>query len=128
MMYELRYSRGAGTKSQIVNNPSFELIDYLIDELFPVINYYIVLSTDEKVDDCDCIQTVFRLVGEHDIEYQVELLFKHEVGRSFYRKYTTDRSEVKGFFRLFLMEIIPDLKEWDNVTEEVEATLHKRKK
>ena len=120
MSYTLRYKRGVGANEQTEYNPSPEIIDFVIDELLPGMDYYIVLSSDERVKNCDCVQTVIKKEDDKPIiEFMVEAHFKTDDGFIYYRKYISEINEVKRLFRMFALEVIPDMNDWDDVTEEV---------
>jgi hypothetical protein len=128
MGYKLRYKLGVGAVEQITSNPSPETIDSVIDELLPPMDHYIVLSSDERVKNCDCIQTVIKDKDDKPtIEYMVEVCFKNDEGFAFYRKYIGEINEVKRLFRMFALEVIPDIHGWDDVTEDVKKSIEKHK-
>ena len=129
MKYTLRYKRGAATNEQTEHNPSPEIIDFVIGELLPGVDHYIVLSSDKPVKNCDCVQTIIKGGDDKPVfEFLVEALLT--TGDSFicHRIYINEIDEVKRLFRMFALGVIPDICDWDDVTEDVKRSIEKHKK
>ena len=127
MEYFLRYKRGAGANEQTVSNPSPEMIDFIISELIPGKDYYIVLSSKPHIKNCDCVQTVIKWDDKPVVEYLVEAHFKVDGDFIYYRKYFPDIDEVKKMFRMFALGVIPAVDSWDDVTEEIKEIVRLKK-
>ena len=106
------------------HDPSPEMIDSAIDELLPVKNDFVVLVSKERVENCDFIQTTIRKDDcDTELTYQVEVRFQYtkEYPGDFkqHKLYTTDLDYVKKMFRMFALEVIPDVTGWIDITEEL---------
>jgi len=127
MEYTLRYKRGVGVSEQNIKNPSPEMIELVLDELLPSLDYYIVLNSKPMVNNCDCLQTVIKWDDKPIIEFMVEVHFKVDGDFIYYRRYFSSIDEVKKMFRMFALGIIPDVVGWDDVTEEVKEAVRQNK-
>jgi len=123
MDYTLRYKRGVGAEEQNVKNPSPEIIELVINELLPAIDYYIVFISDQRINGYDCIQTVIIDDDKPVIEFMVEVHYKTDTDFIYYRKFFTDKYEVMKMFRMFAFGIIPDISDWEDVTEKVTRSI-----
>ena len=127
MGYTLRYKHGVGANEQTEYNPSPEIIDSVINELLPGRDYYIVLSSDERVKNCDCVQTVIKWDDKPVVEYMIEVHFIKDGDFIYYRKYYSDAGAVKKMFRMFALGVIPAVDGWDDVTEEIKEIVRQKK-
>jgi len=127
LVYTLRYKRGIGAAQQSVIDPSPETIDFVLDEMLPGVDCFIVLYTNKKIENCCCIQSMIKKDNKPFIEYMVEVHFKSNGEYTFYRKYFLSVDEVKKMFRMFALGIIPVVDDWDDVTDEVNKIMKRQK-
>ena len=103
-------------------NPTPEEIEWAIDKLIPVLYHFVILLSDDKLNNY--MQTVATSGGlETEIEYLVEIRFEYgeKIGESFKQlQYTTSNTdELKKMFRMYALDIIPNLASWKDVTEKI---------
>ncbi|MCL1988482.1 MAG: hypothetical protein FWG64_11025 [Firmicutes bacterium] len=124
MNFTLKTCLGGKTTETV--NPSPEKIDYSIGCLLPMESYFAIIETDERLYDCEYMQT---LITYHDttaeIRYLLEICFDNYEKRTWYRTYTTDVEWLKQQFRMFALEILPDISMWEDCTERVLAAIEK---
>jgi hypothetical protein len=122
MDYKLIKNSGIGRYN--VFNPSPEEIEQFIDELIPVKYHFVILSSENKLNDY--IQTLAESDGsEKEIKYLVEIHFEYgsKLGEDFkhYQYSTTNLSELKKMFRMYALDVLPDITEWKDITADIVA-------
>jgi hypothetical protein len=128
MSFTLKYSRGKSVKAQEVTDPSPEEIEQALDELLAALDYYVILEPSSPISNVAYIQTVIKVDDKPIVEYLVELSMETDDGSVWYRKYIEDANEVKKLFRMFALEVTPDITGWEDVTEDVKAQIEKWRK
>ena len=123
--FDLKVCRGG--KIETITNPSPEMIEQTIDDLIPVRDHFVILESTPQLNDCVWIQTIIEWDDKPLINYSVEAHFKHGKKLAYYRRFTTDAEWLKKLFRMFALEVIPDIEGWEDVTNEVIAAIKKSK-
>lgn len=107
-----------------IQDPSPEEIDKAVDDMLPVEPNYLILETDEPVDNCEFVQTA--IVWEDDDLDIPELSFDFEVHFSDgdpYRQYgklTNDPEFVKRTMRMFALGVNPEIDDsWKDITQNI---------
>jgi hypothetical protein len=131
MGYRLSTLSGKGSGWNVIADPSPEEIERAIDELLPLKDFFVILTSEYKLNEF--IQTRATDKGvETEIEYVIEIHFEYgsKLGEVFkhYQKYTTDIVELKKMFRMFALGELPDITGWKDITAEMIADREKKKK
>ena len=107
-----------------IEDPSPEDIDKAVDDMLPVEPNYLILETDEPIDNCEFVQTA--IVWEDDDTDIPELSFDFEVHFSDgdpYRQYgklTNDPEFVKRTMRMFALGVNPEIDDsWKDITQNI---------
>jgi len=122
MGFILTYHKGKSAYSQKLFDPSPEMIEQAIDELLPALDYYVILDSDPPINDYTFIQTVVDDDKDSDepiLKYMIEVQIKNGDSWIQYRKFIEDADVVKKMFRMFALEVFPDVSDWDDVTAEI---------
>ena len=106
-------------EKETIKNPSPEEIETAIDNLIPVIYRFVILKSEEPVQNCIFIQTLIVRNKAPELKYTVEVRFQYEDSFKQLQQYTTDVNELKKMFRMFALGIIPDTADWNDITEEL---------
>lgn len=107
-----------------IQDPSPEDIDKAVDDMLPVEPNYLILETDEPIDNCEFVQTA--IVWEDDDTDIPELNFDFEVHFSDgdpYRQYgklTNEPEFVKRTMRMFALGVNPKIDgSWKDITQNI---------
>ena len=121
MSFALLYGRGKNVGRQTLTDPSPEMIEEAINELLPALDYFVVLESNPPIKNIAYVQTAIKNDNNDkpEIMYIIEVNEKTDDSFIQYRRYAEDANEVKKLFRMFALGIIPDISEWENVTEEI---------
>jgi len=78
MEYEYCLAINTGDDARKLYDPSPEEIDIAINELLPVNYHFVILSSQERVGNCDFIQTTISGDGcDTKLNYYVEVRFQY---------------------------------------------------
>jgi len=138
MGYRMHFCFGENGK---IEDPTPEDIDRVIDELRPIKNNFVVLVSDPRIENCECIQTLIEqsndsngVFQDDEIVYLVEVQFKYSKNKRIekgkfnqYAFHTSDVEKVKRMFRMFSLGVIPDVTGWKDITEVMNELIDKRK-
>jgi hypothetical protein len=118
--YTLTVLTGPGT-SRLIPDPPPEAIDWAIDAMLPVDDYFVILDTENPVERCAFVQTMLvEMDTAAEIKYMTEARFEYgeEYGENFkqYRLFSGDSEKVKTMFRLFALGKVPDISNWEDIT------------
>ena len=125
-------------ESRNIENPSPEDIDFTLDELRPMKNNFVILASDPRIENCDCIQTLIErntdpdgVFKDDEIVYLVEVqfIYSKEFEKGKFNQYafqTANVKQVKKMFRMFALGVVPDISSWKDITEEITAIIDKK--
>ncbi|MCL2099090.1 MAG: hypothetical protein FWH24_01460 [Oscillospiraceae bacterium] len=113
---------------EVIKNPSPEAIEQAIDGIIPAAFHFVILEANSRLNGCGCIQTIIKWDDKPQIDYMVEAHFKADGKFTYYRHYTTDADWLKKLFRLFALDIIPDVEGWEDATADVLRQIEKSRK
>jgi len=112
-----------------IENPSPEQIERALDDLIPAKYHFVILVSEEPVQNCAFVQTIMTQGNAPEIKYLFEIQFKYDDTRfKQYEYYTTNVNELKKMFRMFALGILPDITGWKDITEEVLEEIAEQKK
>ena len=107
-----------------IKNPSPEQIERALDDLIPAKDHFVILVSEEPVQNCAFIQTTicWSVDTETGYYYYVDTRFNYD-GERFnqYKCHMTNTNELKKMFRMFALGVIPDVTNWTDITEEMIA-------
>ena len=123
MDYQLTIWRGKPLP--LIDDPSPEAIEEAINELLPMEDHFVILESGKKVANCSFIQTQIHDEKKDDndtpiILFHVEVRFDYD--KSLFKQYQTHISDielVKKLFRMFALEVIPDVTGWIDITNDL---------
>jgi len=115
-----------------IENPSPEQIERALDDLIPIKYHFVILASEEPVQNCSFVQTYIIRGSASEIKhikYLIETRFDHENKRfKQYEYLTADTNELKKMFRMFALGIIPDITGWTDITEDILEEIAEREK
>lgn len=107
-----------------IYDPSPEKIDNAVDDLLPVDPNFLILETDEPIENCEYVQTA--IVWENDdadspeINYNIEVHFSDGDPYRQYGKITHDPEFVKRTMRMFALGVNPKIDDgWKDITRDI---------
>jgi len=110
-----------------IQNPSFEIIEQVIDSLIPITNYFVILKPAEPIFNSLFIQTLMEANEAGETRYLVEISFMYSNERKFFRRYIDNADELKEIFCLYSIEKIPDITDWTDVTADIMTQITNKK-
>ena len=121
MTFTLTFIKGWDSGTNKLESPTPEMIEQAIDDLLPVRGYFVILESKQLVNSIEYIQTVIKDDDESTIEYLVEVHERTDESFIQHRKFFADVNEVKKMFRMFALELPPDVAGWEDVTAETKG-------
>ena len=118
MEYYLTFAAGDGGMQKIID-PSPETIEWAIESLIPVEDYFVILESEEPVDNCMFVQTLVPQYYEIEIDYMIEVRFEYDGYHKQYRIFEDNIDVLKKMFRMYALKILPDVTGWEDITEKV---------
>ena len=101
---------------------SVELFNEIISGFTPDVWDYMMLSPNEPIDNCTCIQFSSFDDGTCDFRYRLEAYFGSTDDNTWkvYRSPSSDKSiAIQHFIEFWKEQKIPDISSWEDVTDEI---------